>query len=160
MRLTFGRLLLATVVLSVTVAAASPAKGTIAFKTGTVPIKFAFYVKGPDSIDPKTIVRRLIFSATDLTATLQKCATMSCADGSGSDAVMVDLVKPRPTFWMNLNKGTVQNSGMADPKGLTLTTDTATQLAGKISFDATKSGGPKVDAEFDAPLLKEFTRAR
>jgi hypothetical protein len=160
MRLTFARTLLVVVVLSVIVAAASPAKGTIAFKTGTVPVKFAFYVKGPDSIDPKTIVRRLIFSAADLTATLQKCATMSCADGTGSDAVMVDLVKPRLNFWMNLNNGAVQNSGMADPKGLTLTTDTPTRLAGRISFDATKAGGPKVDAEFDAPLLKEFTRAR
>ncbi len=163
MRLMFARLLPLVVALSATLAA-SPAKGTIAFKSGArdlnVPVRFAFYVKGPDTIDPKTVVRRLIFSATDLTATLQKCATMSCADGSGSDAVMVDLAKPRLTFWMNLNNGAVQNSGTADVKGLTLTTDTATHLAGRIAFDATKAGGPRVDAEFDAPLLKEFTRAR
>ena len=32
------------------------------------------------------------------------------------------------------------------------------QLAGKIEIDDTAAGGPKVDAGFDATLLKEFRR--
>ena len=164
MRPTLNRTLPLLVALSATLAAASPAKGTIAYKSSskefTVPIRFAFYMKGPDTIDPKTIVRRLIFSATDLTTTLQKCTSMSCADGSGSDAIMVDLAKPRLNFWLSLNNGLVQNSGTADVKGLTLTTDTPARLAGRLAFDGGGGGGPKVSAEFDAPLLKEFTRAR
>jgi hypothetical protein len=165
MRLIFTRALTMAVILGTTLAAAADAKGTLVYKGKAkeynIALKFAYLVKGPDAIDPKKIIRRLILSASDLTATIQKCTTMSCADGTGADAMMVDIgAGPRLNYWLNLGDGVVQYSGTQDPKALTATTDTPTRLAGKLVFDASKSGGPNVNAEFDASQVKEFTRAR
>jgi hypothetical protein len=41
---------------------------------------------------------------------------------------------------------------------LKATADSADRLAGKLTFDDSKSGGPKIDVQFDAPLLKSFTK--
>lgn len=38
--------------------------------------------------------------------------------------------------------------------------DDATRIAGKLSFDDTSAGGPKVEADFDATILEAFTVAR
>jgi hypothetical protein len=38
--------------------------------------------------------------------------------------------------------------------------DEPKRLAAKLSFDATSSGGPRVEAEFDAALLKEIKANR
>lgn len=164
MRKALALMLSVAVALSTALAAATDAKGSLVYKGKAkeynVPIKFAYYVKGPDTMDPKVIVRRIIVSATDLTSTLQKCTTMSCADGSGADAMMVDIGGPRLNYWLNLGDGLVQYSGTEMPKALTATTDTPTRLAGKLVFDASSAGGPKVSVDFDATLLKEFTRAR
>ena len=165
MRSTLTRAMTFAAILFTTLNAAGDAKGSLVYKSKTrefnVPIKFAYLVKGPDAMDPKVIVRRLIVSATDLTATIQKCTTMSCADGKEADAMMVDIgAGPRLNYWLNLNGGLVQYSGTQDPKALTATTDTPARLAGKLVFDGSAAGGPKVDLEFDATLLKEFTRAR
>jgi hypothetical protein len=165
MRSTLTRAMTLATILFTTLSAAADATGTLVYKSKTrefnVPIKFAYLVKGPDAMDPKVIVRRLIVSATDLTATIQKCTTMSCADGTGADAMMVDIgAGPRLNYWLNLNDGLVQYSGTADPKSLTATTDTPAKLAGKLVFDGSGAGGPKVSIDFDASLLKEFTRAR
>jgi hypothetical protein len=164
MRSTLTRAMTFAAILCTTLSAAGDAKGSLVYKSKTrefnVPMKFAYLVKGPDTMDPKLIIRRLIVSATDLTATIQKCATMSCADGTGADAMMVDIGGPRLNYWLNLNGGLVQYSGTADPKSLTATTDTPAKLAGKLVFDGSGAGGPKVSIDFDASLLKEFTRAR
>lgn len=73
---------------------------------------------------------------------------------------IVDLdAGPRLNYWVVLNDQRVQYSGTAKPAVLTLTADTATRLAGKLTLDGT-AGGPKVEIEFDAPLLKELKKAR
>ena len=165
MRSTLIRTLALVVGLSTATLAAADAKGTLVYKSKAreynVVLRFGYLVKGPDSIDPKTIVRRLIFSATDLTATIQKCTTMSCADGTGADAIMINLgAGPRLEYWLTLGDGLVQYSGTETRKSLATTADTATRIAGKLAFDGSAAGGPKVSVDFDATLLKEFTRAR
>ena len=142
-------------------AAAGENKGTITAAKGTVTVKYAYFVKGPDSLDPKKIIRKIILTDQDLGAKITACTTMSCADSDLTSGLTVDLDGgPRLNFWMVMNGGLVQHSGTVEATALKLTADEAKRLAGKLSFDKTTSGGPKVDADFDATLLKEFTQAR
>ncbi len=141
--------------------AAGETKGTITASKGTVTLKYAYFVKGPDSLDPKKIIRKIILTDQDLGAKIAACTTMSCADRDLTSGLTVDLDGgPRLNFWMVMNGGLVQHSGTEETAALKLTADEAKRLAGKLSFDKTTSGGPKVDADFDAALLKEFTQAR
>ena len=165
MRSTLIRALALVVGLSTAALAGAYTKGTLVYKAKAreynVTLRFGYLVKGPDAVDQKTILRRLILSAADLSATLQKCTTMSCADGSGADAIMIDLgAGPRLNYWLNLGDGLVQYSGTETTKSLATTTDTPARLAGRLAFDASGAGGPKVSVDFDVNLLKEFTRAR
>jgi hypothetical protein len=57
---------------------------------------------------------------------------------------------------MAINDGRVQYSGTERPTALKASVDEPKRLAGKLSFDATSSGGPRVEAEVDAALLKEL----
>ena len=72
----------------------------------------------------------------------------------------VEFNEERLNYWLNLNGGLVQHSNTTQPAALKATTDTAQRLAGHLTFDGTPGGGAKVDLEFDATLLKEFTKAR
>jgi len=49
-------------------AAAGDAKGTLTHKGKTVTLKHAYLVTGPDAIDPKRMVRRIILSGKDVGA--------------------------------------------------------------------------------------------
>jgi len=155
-------ILILALALSTSLTASSQTKGTLSYKSTTraftVDLKYAAYVTGPDLLDPARTIRRLVFSATDLSATIGKCTTLGCADGSGVDAIMVDIVDgPRLEYWLNVNDGLVQYSGTVDKAALTLTTDTPARLAGKLVFDGSAAGGAKLSAEFDARLAKAFT---
>ncbi len=145
-------------------AAGGTAKGSLTYKAKggaiTIAPKFAYLVKGPDAVDNK-VIRHLILSATDLEAKIAACKTMSCTDTDLGNGMTVDLdAGPRLNYWVVLNDQRVQYSGTAQPAVLTLTADTPARLAGKLLFDATAAGGPQVDIEFDAPLLKELKLAR
>jgi len=99
-----------------------------------------------------------VFSATDIGAKLKACAKMSCTDGSVEDGMTIDLdTGPRLNFWVALNGQRVQHSGTEVPAALAATANDGKRVAGKLRFDKTASGGPKVDVEFDAPLVKAFT---
>ena len=147
--------------IKITPSVAGETKGTITAAKGTVTIKYAYLVKGPDSLDPKKIIRKIILTDQDLGAKIAACTTMSCADSDLTSGLTVDLDGgPRLNFWMVMNGGMVQHSGTEETTALKLTADEAKRLAGKLSFDKTSSGGPKVGADFDATLVKEFTKAR
>ena len=66
----------------------------------------------------------------------------------------------RLNYWFVANDQCVQYSGTADPASLKLTTDAPQRLAGKWDLDARAAGGPRVQLEFDAALLKEMKQAR
>jgi hypothetical protein len=140
--------------------AAEEAKGTLAFKAKAkdyaVELKYAYLIKVPDALNPKEMVRRVVFTPGDIGPDIKACTVAGCVDGSLSDGLHVDLSTPFLPYWMVLNDQRVQHSGPADLAALKLTTDTPTRVAGKLTFDATKGGGPKVDVTFDAVLLKEF----
>ncbi len=158
--------LLVLVAASLGVTLSSDAKGTLNYKGKTkdfaITLKYAHYVKGPEALDPKTTVRRVILSSTDLTAKIQACKTLDCSDDDLNEGIEIDIVAggPRLLYWVAVNEGLVQYSGTQQPKALVTTTDTADHLAGKITFDDTAAGGAKVDATFDATLIKTFDKAR
>jgi len=152
-------------VMTAPIVALSPAKGTLWYKSGardfTVTLRFAYLVKGPDEIDPKVSIRRLILTSQDLEKSLRACQTLACTTDGLTEGVSIDIDPgPQMNYWMALGNGLVQHVDTEALTALTATTNTPTHLAGRIAFDSTGKGGPKIEAEFDAPLLKTVTRAR
>jgi hypothetical protein len=142
-------------------AAEGEASGNLSYKGTTVTLKHAYFIKGPDAIDPKKIIRRLVLSKDDLGAGIRACNTMNCVDGKTTEGMQVDFdTGPRLNYWVALNGGRLQYSGTAIPSVVTVGGDGAKRLAGKLSIDDTAAGGPRVEVEFAATLFKEFTAAR
>jgi hypothetical protein len=138
--------------------AAGDARDTVTSKGRTANVKYAYLVKGPDAVS-KQPIRRLILSATDLSAKIAGCKTMSCTDSDLGDGLSINLeAGPRFSFWMVLNDQKVQYSGTEPYASLAAKTDDAKRLAGTVRFDKTAAGGPKVDVEFDAALVKEVSQ--
>ncbi len=145
-------------------AMADSAKGTATYqgKAGpiAVTITHVYLVKGPDAMTGK-LIRRLVLSSEDVSAKLLNCATMMCSDGDIGEGMTLDLdMGPRLNYWFVGNNQRVQYSGTADPATLALTADTPQRVAGKWALDASAAGGPKVDVEFDATLIKELSKLR
>lgn len=160
----FGIVLASSAVLFTAGAHADTAKGTIAYQSKSgqivVHVKNVYLVKGPDAASGKTI-RRLVFSSSDLSAKIKACSAMSCSDGDLGEGMTVDLdAGPRLNYWFVGNDQRVQYSGTAKPETLKLTTDTPQRLAGTLTVDDSGAGGAKATIDFDATMLKEFTKAR
>jgi hypothetical protein len=141
------------------------AKGTLTYKSKgapvTITLRHVWLVKGPDAVDPKRIIRHLILSAIDIGSKVAACKTMNCTDSDLGSGMTVDLdAGPRLNYWVVLDDQRVQYSGTARPEALKLTTDTPGRLAGKLTIDDAAAGGPKIDVEFDTPLLHELKSAR
>jgi hypothetical protein len=133
------------------------AKGTLVYKTRSATLGYAWLVKGPYLEDPSKTVRRLILSAKDISAELQACKTIMCADGQVTEGMTVDFdVSPRLNYWIALNTQKVQYSGTATPDAFAVQANDAGHLAGKLAIDDVAAGGPRIDAEFDVTLFKEF----
>jgi hypothetical protein len=140
--------------------AAAQTKGTLTYKGKTLTLMHAYLVKGPDVIDADKVIRRLILTPTDIGQKLQACKTMSCTDADLTEGITVDLDGgPRLNYWVVHSDGLVQYSGTAETSALKASADEPRKLAGKLSFDATAANGPKVDVDFDAPLIKEVAAA-
>jgi hypothetical protein len=138
-------------------AAGNDAKGTLTYKGRTATPKYAYLVKGPDAVT-KQPIRRLILSATDLSAKIAGCKTMSCTDSDLTEGMSVNLEPgARFNYWVSLDDQRVQYSGTEPVAALSAKTDDAKRMAGTLRFDKTAAGGPKVDIEFDAALVKEVS---
>lgn len=141
-------------------AADTTAKGTLSYKDRSVALRYAYLIKGPDAVDPKRIIRRLILSRDDLAGTISGCKTMSCVDSAMTEGIQVDFdTGPRLKYWVTLNGGLLQYSGSAQSSAAKVAGGDAGRLAGTLSIDDTPSGGPKLEVEFAATLLKEITAA-
>jgi hypothetical protein len=111
--------------------------------------------------DEKKTVRRLILSPGDFSAQITAAGALGGFDGEFKEGIIVELVDgPRYNYWAVFNDQLVQDSGTFEPDGLSATVNTADHLAGKLHFDRSKAGGATLDVEFDAALLKSFTKAR
>ena len=139
------------------------ATGSISYQSRggliTVQPKFAYLVKGPDTVTGN-IVRRVVLSASELAPKLRTCATMMCGDGDMTEGLTIDLdAGARINYWFVAEGQRVQYSGTAEPSSLRLSSNTDQRVAGSWRLDARPAGGPQVQIEFDAPLLKVFARA-
>jgi hypothetical protein len=139
------------------------ATGSISYqsKAGLITVwpKYAYLVKGPDTVTGNT-VRRVVLSVTDLAPRLRTCATMMCGDGDMNEGLTIDLdAGPRINYWFVANGQRVQYSGTAEPSSLQLSSNTDQRVAGAWRLDARPAGGPQVQIEFDAALLKVFAKA-
>lgn len=159
MRRLFSLIPALAIVIGVAAMTVDSAKGTVVYKGRTgehrATIGHVYLVKGPDAVDKK-VGRVLIFSAVDLADTVKACATLSCTEQLLTEGFTIGFdTAPFLKFWMTLEKGKVQTSGPANVKSFTATTDTPERLAGTLRFD---SFGANVDVQFDAALLKTFTK--
>ncbi len=146
---------------STLVLADDSASGTISFKDAKGTVKYGFLVRGPDDFDPSKTVLRLYLSSVDIGAKIKEAKTFSEADRELKDGAMVDFSDAPPlSYAVRLNHTLVQLTGGTDLKAFTLTTNKPDHLAGKLHFDATATGGAKIDATFDLTLVKTFTSLR
>ena len=136
-------------------------RGTLVYKGRSLALTRAYLIKGPDSMDPSKTIRRVLLSAADLSGTIARCPSLSCVDGDLTEGVEVDFnAGPRLIYWAALDGGRLQYSGTADPSAMKATVDEPQRIAGTLSIDDSTAGGPKVQAEFDVTLAKEFNRLR
>lgn len=135
------------------------ATGKVVYKGATLAIRYAYLVRGPDAVDPKKVIRRLVLSPTDIAEKIQSCSKMSCSDGDLREGMTVDFDSgPRLNYWVVMNDQRVQYSGTARPETFTARADAAGKLAGRLSVDDSTAGGAVVDVDFDATLVKEFSK--
>ena len=154
-------ILLAACSVAAPAAWADSASGSVNYQSKAGPVVVnvtnVYLVKGPDAMSGKAI-RKLIFSAKDMSVKVKSCASMSCPDGDLDAGMTVDLDGPRLNYWVVGNGQRVQYSGTAKPDALTLTTNTPQRLAGKLVIDDSAAGGAKVNVTFDAALQKEYAK--
>ncbi len=159
---TTALLLLAACILAAPAVRADSASGSVNYQSKAGPVVVnvtnVYLVKGPDAVSGKAI-RKLIFSAKDMSAKVKSCVTMSCPDGDLDAGMTIDLdAGPRINYWVVGNGQRVQYSGTAKPDALTLTTNTPQRLAGTLAIDDSAAGGAKVNVSFDATLAKEYAK--
>ena len=138
--------------------------GTIAYAAKAGPIivapQHAYLVAGPDEVSGKPI-RRVVLSVAEVGPRIRACEAMSCADGGIGEGVTIDFdAGSRVNYWFVANGQRVQYSGSAELASLALTVNTPQRIAGRWDLDARAAGGPRIEVEFDAPLLRELERAR
>jgi len=117
--------------------AGDSASGTVNFKTGKSAVKYGCLVRGPDEMDPSKIILRIYLSSVDIGAKVKACKTMSCADNTLEDGVMVDFSDARHLgYAVRLNGERLQYSGGTDGEAFKLATSEPDHLAGKLHIDA------------------------
>ena len=141
--------------------AADAASGTVAFKTFSSAVKFAYLVRGPHEFIPDQTVSRIYLSSSDIGAKIKACKTLSCADGALTDGAMVDYGDARHLdYALRLNGMRTQYSGSTDADAFKLTTNRPDHLAGKLHIDDAAADGGKIDADFDLMVTNTFKSVR
>jgi hypothetical protein len=64
------------------------------------------------------------------------------------------------SYWTTVDDQMVQHSGTKPPAALKASADEPKRLRGKLAFDDSRAGGPKVEVELDAALVQEFEAVR
>ena len=117
----------------------------------------------PPRLDLPTVLRAL--SDKGITRLMveggSRVAASFVASGLVDEGMTVDFgAGPRLNYWLVMNGQKIQYSGTAQPTAFTGAQNDPARLAGKLRIDDTAAGGPRVEAEVDVGLTKEFTAAR
>jgi hypothetical protein len=145
----------ATVVGAASVPASGQAIGTVKYKDKTVTLQHAYLIVGDNH---GTRVRKVILSAVDIEDQIAGASSLMGASGKMREGISFELDETMPFvgYWMAIVDQSMQVSAPLDAKLFVTTTNTPQRVAGKVSFDQTGSGGPKVEVSFDAALTKSF----
>lgn len=161
---TYRSLLTSAMLLSLAAAAAHAADkagGTVAFKTYSSAVKYAYLVRSPHEFIPNQTIARIYLSSADIGAKIKACQTLSCADHALADGAMVDFGDASHLdYALRLNGERAQYSGATDASAFTLSTNKPDHLAGKLHIDDSAAGGGKIDADFDLTLANTFKSVR
>jgi hypothetical protein len=161
LRIPLGLAALACACASTGALAADKAGGTVAFKTYSSPVKYAWLVRGPDEMDESRSVLRIYLSSADIGSAIKACKTLSCADAALTDGAMVDYSDASHLgYAVRLNGERAQYSGGTRGDAFALSANKPDHLAGKLHIDDSASGGAKVDADFDLTLVNTFKAVR
>lgn len=135
---------------------ANTASGTMIIGKHKVAIKYVYLVSAAEGDNQG---RRLIFSASDIGASIGKCTTISCATGDLDAGLKLELDSgERMNLWAVANGQKVQHSDTAVRSTLKATVDKPDAVAGVLAIDRSDSGGPKINIEFNARLTKAFKK--
>jgi len=130
------------------------ASGTLVHKGKTVVLKYAYFIKGTNMGFP---LRQVVLSTTDIGPAMAADSSLLTAGDRLREGIMVCVDAGKMLrYWMAISDQTEQVSTMFPAKEFAASANDANRIAGRLIFDHTRSGGPKVDVEFDAGLLKEF----
>lgn len=133
---------------------ANTASGTIILGKHKVAIKYVYLVSATEGDNQG---RRLIFSASDIGASIRKCTKISCAAKNLNEGLELELDSgERMNLWAVANDQMVQHSDTAPHSTLTATADKPDFVAGVLTIDRSESGGPKINIEFKARLTRAF----
>lgn len=135
---------------------ANTASGTMIIGKHNVVIKYVYLVSAAEG---DTRGRRLIFSASDIGASIGKCTAISCATSDLNAGLELELDSDeRMNLWAVANGQKVQHSDTAVRSTLKATVDQPDAVAGVLAIDRSDSGGPKINIEFKARLTKAFKK--
>ncbi len=130
---------------------ANTASGTMVVGKHNVAIKYVYLVSAAEG-DNKG--RRLIFSASDIAASIGKCATISCAAKNLNEGFELELDSGvRMNLWAVANNQMAQHSDTVVRSMFTATADKPDAVAGKLAIDRPNI---KISVEFKAILTKAF----
>jgi hypothetical protein len=134
---------------------AGQAIGTVTYKDKTVTLEHAYLVVGDNH---GTRVRKVILSAVDIEDEIAGASSLMSAGAKLREGISFDLDETMPFvgYWMAIADQSMQVSAPLDAKLFASTVDTPQRVTGKVSFDQTASGGPKVEVSFDATVTKSF----
>lgn len=129
--------------------------GSVKYKDKTVTLQHAYLITGDNH---GTKVRKVILSAVDIKDKITASTSLMSASSKLREGISFELDETMPFvgYWMAIADQSTQVSAPLDAKLFATTTNTPQRVAGKVSFDESASGGPKVEASFDAPLTKSF----
>lgn len=145
----------ATVLGATSVPTSGQAIGTVTYKDKTVTLEHAYLIVGDNH---GTRVRKVILSAVDIEDEIAGASSLRGASGEMREGISFELSETMPFvgYWMAIADQSMQVSSPLDMRLFATTVDTPQRVAGKVSFDETGSGGPKVEVSFDATLTKSF----
>jgi hypothetical protein len=145
----------ATALHAASVPTSGQAIGTVKYKDKTVTLEHAYLVVGDNH---GTSVRKVILSAVDIEDEITSASSLMSAGAKLREGISFELDETMPFvgYWMAIADQSMQVSAPLDAKLFVTTVNTPQRVAGKVSFDQTGSGGPKVEVSFDATVTKSF----
>jgi hypothetical protein len=129
--------------------------GTITFQDQSVTLRHAYLVAGEYNGNP---VRKVILSAVDIEDAIVAARSMVAASALLREGITFafDESVPYVRTWVAIADQSLQKSSAPEKDLFTTTVDSRRRIAGSVAFDESASYGAKVEASFNAELIRSF----